>query len=146
MSRYERLEVDLDLRLGSLWAELLDKPLSRREMDIAAAFMRAAYAYGYSAGQQEMPYALDDEIDAEGGSDGSMEAEERRLCCSELVMDLRLAALWPDLILKGLEPDVYKLIAVFCRSSYAGGYFDGQDEPGGKLAQDNGYTRGGPII
>lgn len=143
MKNYQSLEVDLDLRLGSLWAELLDKPLTKLELEIAAVFMRAAYAYGYFTGQSEAPYALDDEIDAEGGSDGTPEAEAKRLSRSETVIDLRLALLWPDLILKGLADGVYQLIAVFCRAAYASGYFDGQDEPRGKLASDNGYAHGG---
>lgn len=113
-----RLELDIDLRLGSLWAKLLDESLPEAELQIAAVFMRAAYAYGYCDGQKELPGLLDEECPA---------------------FDLRLASLWPELMAKGLEVDSYRLVATYCREACAEGYRKGQAEPIGQLERDNGY-------
>ena len=44
-SRVDLLELDIDLRLADLWRELSE--ISDWNMEIAAAFMRAAYGKGY---------------------------------------------------------------------------------------------------
>jgi hypothetical protein len=44
-SRVDLLELDIDLRLADLWRELSE--ISEWNMEIAAAFMRAAYGKGY---------------------------------------------------------------------------------------------------
>ena len=44
-SRIELLELDIDLRLAELWREAAD--ISEWNLDVVAAFMRAAYGKGY---------------------------------------------------------------------------------------------------
>ena len=44
-SRIELLELDIDLRLADLWREALET--EEWNLDVAAAFMRAAYGKGY---------------------------------------------------------------------------------------------------
>jgi hypothetical protein len=44
-SRVDLLELDIDLRLADLWRELSE--IQDWNMEIAAAFMRAAYGKGY---------------------------------------------------------------------------------------------------
>ena len=44
-SRIELLELDIDMRLTDLWREALD--IDEWNLDVAAAFMRAAYGKGY---------------------------------------------------------------------------------------------------
>ena len=44
-SRIELLELDIDLRLTDLWREAAD--ISEWDLDVVAAFMRAAYGKGY---------------------------------------------------------------------------------------------------
>ncbi len=44
-SRVDLLELDIDLRLADLWREL--EEISEWNLEIAAAFMRAAYGKGY---------------------------------------------------------------------------------------------------
>src|SRR5262249_44294373 len=44
-SRLELLELDIDLRLTDLWREAAD--ISEWNLDVVAAFMRAAYGKGY---------------------------------------------------------------------------------------------------
>ncbi len=44
-SRVDLLELDIDLRLADLWRELEEIP--EWNLEIAAAFMRAAYGKGY---------------------------------------------------------------------------------------------------
>ena len=44
-SRIELLELDIDLRLTDLWREAAD--ISEWNLDVVAAFMRAAYGKGY---------------------------------------------------------------------------------------------------
>lgn len=44
-SRVELLELDIDLRLADLWREVSD--ITEWNLEIAVAFMRAAYGKGY---------------------------------------------------------------------------------------------------
>jgi len=44
-SRIDLLELDIDLRLADLWREAGD--ISEWNLDVVAAFMRAAYGKGY---------------------------------------------------------------------------------------------------
>ena len=44
-SRIELLELDIDLRLTDLWREAAE--ISEWNLDVVAAFMRAAYGKGY---------------------------------------------------------------------------------------------------
>ena len=44
-SRVDLLELDIDLRLADLWRELCE--ITDWNLEIAAAFMRAAYGKGY---------------------------------------------------------------------------------------------------
>jgi hypothetical protein len=44
-SRIELLELDIDLRLTDLWREAAD--ISEWNLEVAAAFMRAAFGKGY---------------------------------------------------------------------------------------------------
>jgi hypothetical protein len=44
-SRIELLELDIDLRLADLWRETAD--VSEWNLDVVAAFIRAAYGKGY---------------------------------------------------------------------------------------------------
>ena len=44
-SRVDLLELDIDLRLSDLWREMGD--ITDWNLEIAAAFMRAAYGKGY---------------------------------------------------------------------------------------------------
>jgi hypothetical protein len=44
-SRIELLELDIDLRLTDLWREAAE--ISEWNLEVAAAFMRAAYGKGY---------------------------------------------------------------------------------------------------
>jgi hypothetical protein len=44
-SRIELLELDIDLRLADLWRETVD--VSEWNLDVVAAFIRAAYGKGY---------------------------------------------------------------------------------------------------
>lgn len=44
-SRIELLELDIDLRLADLWREAAD--IDEWNLDVVAAFMRAAYGKGY---------------------------------------------------------------------------------------------------
>ena len=44
-SRIDLLELDIDLRLADLWREAAD--VSEWNLDVMAAFMRAAYGKGY---------------------------------------------------------------------------------------------------
>ncbi len=44
-SRIELLELDIDLRLADLWREAAE--IGEWNLDVAAAFMRAAYGKGY---------------------------------------------------------------------------------------------------
>jgi hypothetical protein len=44
-SRIELLELDIDLRLADLWREASD--ISEWNLDVVAAFIRAAYGKGY---------------------------------------------------------------------------------------------------
>ena len=44
-SRVDLLELDIDLRLADLWRELSE--ITDWNLEIAAAFMRAAYGKGY---------------------------------------------------------------------------------------------------
>jgi hypothetical protein len=44
-SRVDLLELDIDLRLADLWRELSE--INDWNLEIAAAFMRAAYGKGY---------------------------------------------------------------------------------------------------
>jgi len=44
-SRIDLLELDIDLRLADLWREAGE--ISERNLDVVAAFMRAAYGKGY---------------------------------------------------------------------------------------------------
>ena len=43
--RIDRLELDIDLRLADLWREVAD--ISEWNLEVVAAFMRAAYGAGY---------------------------------------------------------------------------------------------------
>jgi len=44
-SRIDLLELDIDLRLADLWRETAD--ISEWNLDVVAAFIRAAYGKGY---------------------------------------------------------------------------------------------------
>ena len=56
-SRIDLLELDIDLRLADLWRELSE--IQEWNMEIAAAFMRAAYGKGYcDALTEESPGSL----------------------------------------------------------------------------------------
>ena len=44
-SRIDLLELDIDLRLADLWREATD--ISEWNLEVVAAFMRAAYGKGY---------------------------------------------------------------------------------------------------
>ncbi len=44
-SRIELLELDIDVRLSDLWREALE--IDEWNLEVAAAFMRAAYGKGY---------------------------------------------------------------------------------------------------
>ena len=44
-TRIDLLELDIDLRLADLWREAAD--ISEWNLDVVAAFMRAAYGKGY---------------------------------------------------------------------------------------------------
>jgi hypothetical protein len=44
-SRIDLLELDIDLRLADLWREAAD--ISEWNLEVVAAFMRAAYGKGY---------------------------------------------------------------------------------------------------
>ena len=44
-SRIDLLELDIDLRLADLWREAAD--IAEWNLDVVAAFMRAAYGKGY---------------------------------------------------------------------------------------------------
>ena len=50
-SRIDLLELDIDLRLTDLWREAAD--VGEWNLEIVAAFMRAAYGKGYSDAQTE---------------------------------------------------------------------------------------------
>ena len=56
-SRIELLELDIDLRLTDLWREAAD--VQEWNLDVVAAFMRAAYGKGYcDALTEEAPGSL----------------------------------------------------------------------------------------
>jgi hypothetical protein len=56
-SRIDLLELDIDLRLADLWRETLE--ISEWNLDVVAAFMRAAYGKGYcDALTEDAPGAL----------------------------------------------------------------------------------------
>jgi hypothetical protein len=56
-NRIDLLELDIDLRLADLWREAAD--ISEWNMDVVAAFMRAAYGKGYcDALTEESPGSL----------------------------------------------------------------------------------------
>ena len=56
-SRIELLELDIDLRLADLWREAAD--IDEWNLDVVAAFMRAAYGKGYcDALTEESPGSL----------------------------------------------------------------------------------------
>ena len=56
-SRIDLLELDIDLRLTDLWREAAD--ISEWNLDVVAAFMRAAYGKGYcDALTEESPGSL----------------------------------------------------------------------------------------
>src|SRR6476661_8422129 len=56
-SRIDLLELDIDLRLADLWREAGD--ISEWNLDVVAAFMRAAYGKGYcDALTEEAPGSL----------------------------------------------------------------------------------------
>jgi len=56
-SRIDLLELDIDLRLTDLWREAAD--VSEWNLEIVAAFMRAAYGKGYcDALTEDLPGAL----------------------------------------------------------------------------------------
>ena len=56
-SRIDLLELDIDLRLADLWREAGE--ISEWNMDVVAAFMRAAYGKGYCDSlTEESPGAL----------------------------------------------------------------------------------------
>jgi hypothetical protein len=56
-SRIELLELDIDLRLSDLWAEVCE--VSEWNLEVVAAFMRAAYGKGYcDALTEDAPGAL----------------------------------------------------------------------------------------
>jgi hypothetical protein len=56
-SRIELLELDIDLRLADLWREAVD--VTDWNLEVVAAFIRAAYGKGYcDALTEESPGAL----------------------------------------------------------------------------------------
>ena len=56
-SRIDLLELDIDLRIADLWREAAD--IQEWSLEIAAAFMRAAYGKGYcDALTEDSPGAL----------------------------------------------------------------------------------------
>ena len=56
-SRIDLLELDIDLRLADLWREAAD--VQDWNLDVVAAFMRAAYGKGYcDALTEELPGSL----------------------------------------------------------------------------------------
>lgn len=56
-SRIELLELDIDLRLADLWAEAAD--VGEWNLEVVAAFLRAAYGKGYcDALTEESPGSL----------------------------------------------------------------------------------------
>lgn len=56
-SRIDLLELDIDLRLADLWREAAD--ISEWNLDVVAAFLRAAYGKGYcDALTEEAPGSL----------------------------------------------------------------------------------------
>jgi hypothetical protein len=56
-TRIDLLELDIDLRLADLWREAAD--VSEWNLEVVAAFMRAAYGKGYcDAFTEESPGAL----------------------------------------------------------------------------------------
>ena len=56
-SRIDLLELDIDLRLADLWRETLD--VADWNLDVVAAFLRAAYGKGYcDALTEESPGSL----------------------------------------------------------------------------------------
>ena len=56
-SRIDLLELDIDLRLADLWREAAD--IGEWNLEVVAAFMRAAYGKGYcDALTEELPGAL----------------------------------------------------------------------------------------
>ena len=56
-SRIDLLELDIDLRLSDLWREAAD--IAEWNLDVVAAFMRAAYGKGYcDALTEESPGSL----------------------------------------------------------------------------------------
>jgi hypothetical protein len=56
-SRIDLLELDIDLRLADLWREAADT--AEWNLDVVAAFLRAAYGKGYcDALTEEAPGAL----------------------------------------------------------------------------------------
>jgi hypothetical protein len=56
-SRIDLLELDIDLRLADLWREAAD--ISEWNLDVVAAFMRAAYGKGYcDALTEDLPGSL----------------------------------------------------------------------------------------
>src|SRR5665213_1959732 len=56
-SRIDLLELDIDLRLTDLWREAAD--ISEWNLDVVAAFMRAAYGKGYcDALTEDLPGSL----------------------------------------------------------------------------------------
>jgi hypothetical protein len=52
-TRIELLELDIDLRLTDLWREAAE--ISEWNLDVVAAFMRAAYGKGYCDALTEEP-------------------------------------------------------------------------------------------
>ncbi len=50
-SKIELLELDIDIRLADLWAETMD--VQEWSLDVAAAFMRAAYGKAYINAHRE---------------------------------------------------------------------------------------------
>jgi hypothetical protein len=59
-SRIDLLELDIDLRLTDLWREAAD--VGEWNLEIVAAFMRAAYGKGYcDALTEDMPGSLCEE-------------------------------------------------------------------------------------
>ena len=59
-TRIDLLELDIDLRLTDLWREAMD--VTDWNVDVIAAFMRAAYGKGYcDALTEELPGALCEE-------------------------------------------------------------------------------------
>ena len=56
-TRIDLLELDIDLRLSDLWREAAD--VQEWNLDVVAAFMRAAYGKGYcDALTEELPGSL----------------------------------------------------------------------------------------